>query len=116
MWQKRLQSTTSWGSQNETGRITKRDRGNKVRQVGLQSVIGITKCEKSNYNVWQDYKVRRYSVKEIIISSVFMKKLFKSTRIIREINDCLRKDWDINIFFVDKDNATKEYFQKDGNI
>lgn len=87
-----------------------------MRQVGLQSVIGITKCEKSNYNVWQDYKVRRYSVKEVIISSVFMKKLFKSTRIIREINDCLRKDWDINIFFVDKDNATKEYLQKDGNI
>ena len=53
-------------------------------------------------------KCLSYSVKEVIISSIFIKKQFKLTRIIRQVNDFLRDESKINNFqFISNDDITK---------
>ena len=53
-------------------------------------------------------------VKEILISSIFLKKQLKLTRIIREINDVLREKCKENNFhFICNDNITRENLWKD---
>lgn len=63
-------------------------------------------------------KCLSYSVKEMMILSIFMKKQFKLTRAIRHINDLLRHKFKriiINNFhFMNNDNITRETLWTDG--
>ena len=53
--------------------------------------------------------------KEVIISSIFIKRQFKLTRIIRQVNDHLRDEYRSNKFhFISNDNITNECLWKDG--
>ena len=53
-------------------------------------------------------------VKEVIIYSIFIKRQFKLTRIIRQVNDPLRDDCSSNRFhFMSNDNITNECLWKD---
>ena len=59
-------------------------------------------------------KCLSYGVKEVIISSIFIKKQFKFTRIIRQVNDLLRDECKRNNFqFVSNDNITREVLWRD---
>ena len=50
-----------------------------------------------------------YGVKEVIISSIFIKRQFKLTRIIKQVNDHLRDECRSNKFhFISNDNITNE--------
>ena len=50
-----------------------------------------------------------YGVKEVIVSSIFIKKQFKLARIIRQVNDLLHDECKINNFqFISNDNITRE--------
>ena len=54
-------------------------------------------------------------VKEVIISSIFIKKRFKLTRIIRKVNDLLRDECKRDNFqFIRNDNTTAEVLCRDG--
>ena len=56
-----------------------------------------------------------YSVKEVIISSIFIKRQFKPTRAIRQVNDHLGDECRRNKFhFISNDNVTNECLWKDG--
>ena len=56
-----------------------------------------------------------YGVKEVIISSIFIKRQFKLTRIIKQVNDHLRDECRSNKFhFISNDNITNECLWKDG--
>ena len=56
-----------------------------------------------------------YGAKEVIISSIFIKRQFKLTRIIRQVNDHLRDEYRSNKFhFISNDNITNECLWKDG--
>ena len=56
-----------------------------------------------------------YRVKEVIISSIFIKKQFKLTRVIRQVNDLLRDEYKRNNFqFISNDNITREVLWRDG--
>ena len=60
-------------------------------------------------------KCLSYGVKEVIISSIFIKKQFKFTRIIRQVNDLLRDECKRNNFqFISNDNITREVLWRDG--
>ena len=59
-------------------------------------------------------KCLSYGVKEVIISSIFIKNQFKLTRIIREVNDLLRDEGRRNNFqFISNDNITREVLWRD---
>ena len=59
-------------------------------------------------------KCLSYGVKEVIISSIFIKNQFKLTRIIREVNDLLRDECRRNNFqFISNDNITREVLWRD---
>ena len=54
-------------------------------------------------------------VKEVIILSIFIKKQFKLTRIIRQVNDLLCDECKRNNFqFVSNDDITREVLWRDG--
>ena len=56
-----------------------------------------------------------HGVKEVLISSIFLKKQLKLTKIIRQINDTLREKCRENKFyFICNDNITLENLWKDG--
>ena len=60
-------------------------------------------------------KCLSYGVKEVIISSIFIKKQFKFTRIIRQVNDLLRDECKRNNFqLISNDNITREVLWRDG--
>ena len=59
-------------------------------------------------------KCKSYGVKEVIFSSILVKKQVKLTQIIRQVNDYLRDECERNSFcFVNNDNITREYLWKD---
>ena len=56
-----------------------------------------------------------YGVKEVIISSIFIKRQFKRTRIIRQVNAHLRDECRSNKFhFISNDSITNECLRKNG--
>ena len=56
-----------------------------------------------------------YSVKEMMILSIFMKKQFKLTRTIRRINDLLHDECKRNnVHFISNDNITREALWRAG--
>ena len=56
-----------------------------------------------------------YGVKEVITSSIFIKKHFKLTRIIREVNELLRDECTRNNFqFISNDNISRDVLWRDG--
>ena len=55
---------------------------NTVDQIEVKDIV------KSIINIGK--KCLSYGVKEVIISSIFIKKQFKLTRIIRQVNDLIR--------------------------
>ena len=56
-----------------------------------------------------------YGVKEVMISSIFIKIQVKLTRIVREVNDHLRNECRSNKFhFISNDNVTNKCLWKDG--
>ena len=56
-----------------------------------------------------------YGVKEMVISSIFIRRQFKLTRIIRQVNDHLRNECRNNKFnFISNDSITSECLWKDG--
>ena len=60
-------------------------------------------------------KCLSYGVKEVIILSIFIKKQFKLTRIIRQVNDLLCDECKRNNFqFVSNDDITREVLWRDG--
>ena len=60
-------------------------------------------------------KCLSYGVKEVIISSIFIKKPFKLTRIIRQVNDLSRDECKRNNFqFISNDYITSEVLWRDG--
>ena len=60
-------------------------------------------------------KCLSYGVKEVIISSIFIKKQFKLTRIIRQVNYLLRDQCKKNNFqFISNDNITRDVLWRDG--
>ena len=60
-------------------------------------------------------KCLSYGVKEVIVSSIFIKKQFKLARIIRQVNDLLHDECKINNFqFISNDNITREVLWRDG--
>ena len=60
-------------------------------------------------------KCKSYGGKEVIFSSILVKKQVKLTQIIRQVNDYLRDECERNSFcFVNNDNITREYLWKDG--
>ena len=60
-------------------------------------------------------KCLSYSVKEMMILSIFMKKQFKLTRTIRRINDLLRDECKRNnVHFISNDNITREALWRAG--
>ena len=61
-------------------------------------------------------KYLSYGVKEVIILSTFTKKQFKLTRIIRQVNDLLRDEYERNNFqFISNDNITRQDLRRDGS-
>ena len=55
-----------------------------------------------------------YGVKEVVISSIVIRRQFKLTRIIRQVNDHLRDECRNNKFhFISNDNITSECLWKD---
>ena len=60
-------------------------------------------------------KCLSYSVKEMMILSIFMKKQFKLTRTIRRINDLLHDECKRNnVHFISNDNITREALWRAG--
>lgn len=60
-------------------------------------------------------KCLSYSVKEMMILSIFMKKQFKLTRTIRRINDLLHDECKRNnVHFINNDNITREALWRAG--
>ena len=58
-------------------------------------------------------KCLSYSVKEMMILSIFMKKQFKLTRTIRRINDLLHDECKRNnVHLINSDNITREAFME----
>ena len=56
-----------------------------------------------------------YGVKEVIISSIFIKRQLKLRRIIKQVNEHLRDECRSNKFhFISNDNITNECLWKDG--
>ena len=54
-------------------------------------------------------------VKEVVISSIFIKRQIKLTRIIRQVNDLLRDGCKRNKFqFISNDNITRDVLWRDG--
>ena len=83
---------------------------NTVKQINVKDIMNrIIDIEK---------KCLPYFVKEVIISSIFMKNKFKHTRAIRHINDLLRHKFKriiiSNFHFVNNDNITRETLWTDG--
>ena len=69
---------------------------NTVIQIDVKDIVNrITNTGK---------KCLSYDVREMIISSIFIKKLFKLTRIIRQVNDLIRGECKRNKFqFISND-------------
>ena len=80
---------------------------NTVNQIDVKVIVnGIINTGK---------KFLSYGVKEMIISSIFIKKQFKLTRIIRQVNDLLRDECKRNNFqFISNDRITREVLWRDG--
>ena len=56
-----------------------------------------------------------YGVKEVIFSSILLKRQMKLTKIIRQVNDCLRDDCEkFGFLFVSNDNISREHLWNDG--
>ena len=60
-------------------------------------------------------KCKSYGVKEVIFSSILLKRQMKLTKIIRQVNDCLRDDCEkFGFLFVSNDNISREHLWNDG--
>ena len=71
------------------------------------------RISKRIVNITKKYLL--YGVKEVIISSIFIKSQFKLTRIIRQVNDHLRDECRSDkCNFISNDNITNECLWKDG--
>ena len=80
---------------------------NTVDQIDVKDIVNHI------LNIGKKYLF--YGVKEVIISSIFIKKQFKLRRIIRQVNDLLRDECKRNNFqFVSNDNITREVLWRDG--
>ena len=70
---------------------------NTVIQIDVKDIV--------NRIINTGKKCLSYDVREMIISSIFIKKLFKLTRIIRQVNDLMRDECKRNKFqFISNDN------------
>ena len=71
------------------------------------------RISKRIVNITKKYLL--YGVKEVIISSIFIKSQFKLTRITRQVNDHLRDECRSDkCNFISNDNITNECLWKDG--
>ena len=70
---------------------------NTVIQIDVKDIV--------NRIINTGKKCLSYDVREMIISSIFIKKLFKLTRIIRQVNDLMRDECKRDKFqFISNDN------------
>ena len=80
---------------------------NRVDQIDVKDIV--------NRIIKIGGKCLSYGVKEVIISSMFMKKQFKLTRIIRHVDDLLRDECKRkNFHFVINGKVTREVLWRDG--
>ena len=80
---------------------------NTVDQIDVKDIV--------NHIINIGKKYLSYDVKEVIISSISIKKYFKRARIIRQINELLRDECKRNNFqFISNDNVTREVLWRDG--
>ena len=80
---------------------------NTVDQIDVKDIV--------NRIINTGKKCLSYGVKEVIISSIFIKKPFKLTRIIRQVNDLSRDECKRNNFqFISNDYITREVLWRDG--
>ena len=80
---------------------------NTVNQIYVKDIV--------NHIINIGKKCLSYDVKEVIISSIFIKKYFKRTRIIRQVNELLHGECKRNNYqFISNDNITREVLWRDG--
>ena len=91
-----------------------------IVHVGCNDIIHenfeqINVQDMSNKLIEIGKKCKSFGVKEVIFSSILVKRQIKLTRLIRQVNDCLRMDCEKNGFhFVSNDNVSREHLWKDG--
>ena len=80
---------------------------NTVEQIDMKDIM--------NRLINFGKKCLSYSVKEMIILSIFMKRQFKLTRTIRRINEFLHDECKRNnVHFINNDNITRENLRRAG--
>ena len=78
---------------------------NTVGQINVKDIV--------NRIIYIGKKCLSYRVKEVVISSIFIKKQFKLTRIIRQVNNLLRDECKrTNFQFISNDNISREDFME----